>query len=152
MKGYTIFPIWKYGELTMTVQSQNEYMSGGSGKFDAGALANSCNFSLWLQNIDFLEKLSRNRGAGCCRRPSKIHAKINRYLQKLTDGCKALLVAPLVKSTEIGKQSHDGQKNRIVILGRGAPKISKKSWREIFGTIDVKVRSLSRSKFRKFDP
>ncbi len=31
------------------------------------------------------------------------------------------------------------------------PKRGKKSWREIFGTIGVKVRSRSRSKFRKFD-
>ncbi len=72
------------------------------------------------------------------------------------------LVAPLVKSTEIGKQSHDGQKDRIqvlvarqakapfgrttvtkdrfVIFGRGAPKMGKKCWRKTFGTIDVKVQ------------
>ncbi len=34
--------------------------------------------------------------------------------------------------------SHDGQKDRFVIFGRGAPKMGEKSWRE---TIGVKVRS-----------
>ncbi len=31
-------------------------------------------------------------------------------------------------------------------------KMGKKSWRDTFGTIDIKVRSLSRSKFWEFDP
>ncbi len=55
---------------------------------------------------------------------------------------------PEVKSTI---WSHDGEKNQCVIFVRGAPKIGKKSWRETFGTIGVKIRSLSRLKFRKFD-
>ncbi len=71
------------------------------------------------------------------------------------------LVAPLVKRTEPWFWSHAGQKHhmverrqkdRFVIFGRGAPKISKKSWRETFGTIGVKVRRVYRSKFRKFGP
>ncbi len=48
--------------------------------------------------------------------------------------------------------SHDGQKDRFVIFGHGAPKMGKKSWRETFGTIGVKIRSISRPKFWKFDP
>ncbi len=37
--------------------------------------------------------------------------------------------------------THDGQKTRLVIFGRGAPKTGKKSWRETFGTTGVKFRS-----------
>ncbi len=48
--------------------------------------------------------------------------------------------------------SHDGQKDPFLIFGCLAPKIGKKSWRETFGTISVKVQSPSRLKFRKFDP
>ncbi len=47
--------------------------------------------------------------------------------------------------------SHNGQKDRFVISGLGQPKRGKNSWRETFGTIGVKVRSLTRSKFWKFD-
>ncbi len=66
-----------------------------------------------------------------------------------------LLVAPLVKSTEIGKVLV--ARRSKAPFGRtpvkcGAPNMGKKSWRETFGTIGVKVRSLSRSKFWKFDP
>ncbi len=39
--------------------------------------------------------------------------------------------------------SHDGQKDRFVIFGRGAPKMGKKFWRETFGTIGVNIRSES---------
>ncbi len=56
------------------------------------------------------------------------------------------------KRTEPKFWSHNGQKDQFVIFGHGAPKMDKKSRREIFGTIGVNVRSLSRSKFRKFDP
>ncbi len=48
--------------------------------------------------------------------------------------------------------SQGDQKDRFVIFAHGALKMGKKSWRETFGTIGVKVWSLSRSKFRKFDP
>ncbi len=55
----------------------------------------------------------------------------------------------LVKSTI---WSHTvGQKDRFVISGRGAPKKGKTSWRKTFGTIGIKVRSLYRLRFRKFD-
>ncbi len=39
----------------------------------------------------------------------------------------------------------------LPVFGRRGTKMGKKSWRETFGTIDVKVRSLSRSKFWEFD-
>ncbi len=76
------------------------------------------------------------------------------------------LVAPLVESTEIGKYLHDGQKDwtqvlvarrskapfgRTVVKKSKAAKMGKKAWRENFGTIGVKVWSLFRSKFWKFD-
>ncbi len=78
----------------------------------------------------------------------------------------APLVAPLVKSTEIGKPnpgichtlakstiwSHNDQKDRFVIFSRGAPKMGKKCWRETFGSIGVKVWRLSRLKLWIFPP
>ncbi len=57
----------------------------------------------------------------------------------------------MVKKTEYRFWSHVGQRDRFVISGRGVPKRGEKSWRETFKTIGVQVRSLSRSKFRKFD-
>ncbi len=48
--------------------------------------------------------------------------------------------------------SHAGQKDRIIIFGGRAAKMGKKSWRETFSTIGVKVCSISWSKFWKFDP
>ncbi len=48
--------------------------------------------------------------------------------------------------------SHTCQKDRIIMFGGRAAKMGKISWKETFGIIGVKVRSLSRSKFWKFDP
>ncbi len=39
--------------------------------------------------------------------------------------------------------SHVGQKDRLVIFGRGAPKMGKKSWGETLRTTGVKLRSES---------
>ncbi len=47
---------------------------------------------------------------------------------------------------------YDGQRDQFLICGWCAPRMGKKPWGETFGTIGIKVQSLSVSKFRKFDP
>ncbi len=65
----------------------------------------------------------------------------------------------IVKRTKPRFWSHTGQKHHLVarwsktaFRNFGLPKMGKKSCRETFGTIGVNVRSLARSKFRKWDP
>ncbi len=48
--------------------------------------------------------------------------------------------------------SHNGQKDRFIIFGSGAPKMGKKSWRETFGTISVTVQNFLQVKIVKIWP
>ncbi len=109
----------------------------------------------WIRSIQTKQWLGGSRGCYlvkfCAIFTQNLISNSKIFLEFFTISPLILFNSPLVADFWGVSWSHNGQKDRFVISDHRAPKRGKKSWRETFGTIGVKVRSLSKSEFRKFD-